>query len=398
VPENASSAEARRAYFRQVRESDFLPPRSWYHALRVLEGKPIPTELDQEWRLEEECRLRAEVEAFAEEFFRLPVSQRRQRWEALLSRCQGVLALTARLQALKAGLEVEGQGLLPDQVFHGRLVEQLLHAFPLPPLAHAASRQAFLRQIEGSSAAADQRSWEKAARYLRAEWPALAALDRELVKDVSRLRSRLKQRMKMRQRSLRQRLARCERLAATADSSGNKSPWWVLFVLIGAVSALVRGLQQPNNSSSSRVPSPNYTVPRDLKGFPNLEDLRRMPPAPKDGVNPHQPFFETPPIDELLDPSQYDVALVDSKIPRLLRFTPRPDATTILGLNGPQGNKVQPLLFGETALKLMGVSREQMDALCSRAAGKHPDGTPKTPPAEAGPRPPKSSPGDKTRP
>ena len=37
VGENASPGEARRAYFRKVREHDFLPPPSLYRALRILE-------------------------------------------------------------------------------------------------------------------------------------------------------------------------------------------------------------------------------------------------------------------------------------------------------------------------------------------------------------------------
>lgn len=64
-------------------------------------------------------------------------------------------------------------------------------------MAQAVSRQAFLRQIEESSTVQDQRSWERSARFLQAEWPVLAALDQELVQDIAKLRSRLKRRSKM---------------------------------------------------------------------------------------------------------------------------------------------------------------------------------------------------------
>ena len=202
VPENAPSAEARRTYFKKVRENDFLAPRSLHHALRVLEGKKQPAESDEEWLLEEENRLRAEIDLFAAGFFSLPASQRLERWNALLSRCKIASPLTARLQTLKAGLEVEVKS-LPS--FQGRLAEQLLQSFPLPPLAQTASRQAFLRQIEDASAFADRSSWEKAARYLRAEWPALADLDRESVQHIAKLRSRLKRKKTMHQRGQRQR-------------------------------------------------------------------------------------------------------------------------------------------------------------------------------------------------
>src|SRR5262249_25610102 len=158
-------------YFRKLRESDFLPPRSLRQALRILDGTPAPAEPDRQWLFEEEGRLRAEVTSFAEEFFTLPVTQRRQRWDALLSSCQRVPPLVARLQALKAGLNVENQSLPLDKSLHGQLAEHLLQSFPLPPLTRAASRQAFLCQIEAPSAASSHKLWEQAARYLRAEWP-----------------------------------------------------------------------------------------------------------------------------------------------------------------------------------------------------------------------------------
>src|SRR5262249_3835460 len=104
VQEGASSGEARRAYFRKLRESDFLPPRSLNHALRILDGMLAPAEPDEQWLFEEEGRLRAEVTSIAEEFFALPVTQRRERWDALLSKCQRVSPLMARRQSLKAGL------------------------------------------------------------------------------------------------------------------------------------------------------------------------------------------------------------------------------------------------------------------------------------------------------
>jgi hypothetical protein len=46
VAPNASPAEARRAYYRKVRESDFLPPPFLQRALRVFDPKPGRAEVD----------------------------------------------------------------------------------------------------------------------------------------------------------------------------------------------------------------------------------------------------------------------------------------------------------------------------------------------------------------
>jgi hypothetical protein len=373
VDENASRAEARRAYFKMLRKSDFLPPRSLPHALRILDGKRGPAELDEEWLLAEEGRLRADVESFAAEFFTLPATQRRERWDALFSRCETVSPLTARLQALKAGLDVEVKS-LPS--FHGLLAEQLLQSFPLAPLAQAASRQAFLREIEEPSAG-DHASWEKAARYLLAEWPALASLDREFVQHVAKLRSRVKRKRSMQQRNQRQREAmhlRSMRQRLAPVAAGKKrSAWWVLAISVSMLGMVIRGITS-YHSSPPVAPSPSYSPDSSVRSV----------------------LTQQPPIDDLLDPSKYDIEILGQAPSRILHFTPRPHPTTT-GPNGSQPNNHQLLVYEESYFRLMGVSQEQINVLVSRAAEKRPDGVPKTP-GEVGPKPPKSTPGNSTRP
>jgi hypothetical protein len=393
VPENASSREARRAYFQKLRECDFLPPRSWQQALQVLEGNLIPAGPNAEWLFEQEGRLHAEVVVFAEAFFAFPVMVRRDRWEDLLSRCQGMLPLTARLQALKAGLEVENATLPVDSSPRGQLAGHLLQSFSLPPLARAASRQAFLRKIEEPSAAADRKAWERAARDCQAEWPAVAALDQELVQYLAKLRRRLGRRNKTHQRSQRQR---------QTALAGNRqaSPWWFLLIVVGVVSGILRSATSSNTPPTFRSPSPSYSLPpRDLR-LKEPENLRgRMVTDPETGAKSFQVVpFNVPPIQELLDPSRYDVTLLSPSGPRVLVFTLRTDSTPD-GPGGPQANRGKPIFLGEATLRLIGASREQMDGLFSRATGKKPpDNTLKPPPDEVGPPPARGSQGDESRP
>jgi hypothetical protein len=392
VLENASSVEARRAYFRKARGSAFVPSRSLQHALRILDGEPLSAERNEEWLLEEEGRLRTEVESFAVEFFTLSVTQRRERFEALLSRCPGASPLGARMQSLKAGLEVEIQSSPFGGSFQDQLAEQLLHSFPLPPLALATSRQAFLRKIEEPSAAAHRKLWEKAARYVLAEWPAIAALDPELVQQVVRLRRRLKRQSRRHRRSLRNR-------PAAAAGNGKKKPWallWIWCLVGGGILRGLLGLIPSNNSSMPRAPSFNYSIPPGGKGLPRLDELRgRILNNLKNGTKSLPLLLNLPTIDELLDPATFDVEIIHVTGSRFLQFTPRPGS--IIAGKGPQATHGQPMLIEEATLILRGVSDEQMSVLFSRAAKAKPsDSTLKAPPEEMGP--PQSSSGNQTRP
>ncbi len=381
VPETATGGEARRAYFKKLRESDFLPAPALGHAFRILDGKTGPVEPKEEWLLEIESRLRAEIESFAAEFFALPVAQRRERWDALLSRCESVSPLLARLQALKAGLDVEIRNRPLGQSHQGSLAEQLLQSFPMPPLAQAASRQAFLRQIEESTAA-DRLLWGNAARYLLAEWPALAVLDQDLVRQIVKLRIRLKRLSKLHKRSQQQR-------QAPVAGGKKRTPWPWLMILPGVVLMIARALTPSNNTSLSVAPLPSYSLQS----------------------SPQSVLSQQPLLGDLFDPTKYDVEiegptpgfkpLIEGQAPsRILRFTPRP-GTMIAGPNGPKANNGQPLYYGEAVLRLMGVTQDQMNLLFVRAvttAKKRLDGAPKTPPEKVEPKPPKPAQGASTRP
>jgi hypothetical protein len=354
VQENTPPVEARRAYFRKLRENDFLPERSLHHAALILEGKPVPAEVEDELLLEEESRLHADVESFAEELFKLPPSQRRERWHRLFSRCRSALPLMTRLQALKAGLDVDTAQMPLDQSARDWLVAHLLESFPLRPQAQAAARQAFLREIEGRS---DHKAFENAARYLLAEWPTLAALDKQLLQYIAKLRSHLKRRWKNRVRNRGYRETVTPAGTKGKDELRKLIVWAVLLaVALWFKLSILPSLKPSDGSSSSRPPAPGYSAPNDSMRF-------------------------IPPIEDLLDPSKFDVEIVGSHRLRILRFTPRP-SSTVTGSSGPQANDMGPVLIGEAALRLRGVSKEQVDLLFSRAAKKKPlDRTPKADPA-----------------
>lgn len=367
VSEDATAAEARRAFFRHYREQDFAPPSALRHACGVLTGQPIPAAVEAEWRREDEDGLRDEVEAFAAAFFTFAVAQRRERWEALLARCTDTPPLAARLQALQVGLDLDVERLPLGQPFHGELARQVLDTFALPALAQAAARQAFLRRIADPAAAASQRAWEKAARYLLAEWPALAGLDTELLQQVARLRARLKH--------LGKRASQRHGQGAIAPKA-EPAPWTTLInvgfvILIGLVAAAIRSSGILDTPSAPKRPSSVSSPPFNVNQVSVFEQLKtRALTDPNPGSRwPLSGIEGMPSMADLLDPLKYDVQVHGAGGARIVCFTPRPDVT-LAGPYLPDTTGGPPLRCGEATLRLMGMSQEQLDLLAVRAAAE----------------------------
>jgi len=349
-----------------------------------------PLEADEDWFLEEENQLRDDVETFANAFFSLALAERRERWHSLLSRCQSVPSLVVRLDALKAGLEVETGNLPADQSFRAQLAHHLVQAFPLPPLAQAACRQAFVRQIEEPSAAIDYKSWEQAAGYLLAEWPTLVALDEPLVRDIATLRRRLRQRRKAYRRCAWKR-----RLAILHEQTDS---WWLALVTVVGLYVIMSfwGGTKSNHSSMPHSTPGSSSSRLDSMRKPDLDNLALLwATNPKTGAKSLDPIS----WNDLLDPSKFEVEVVGSGDVRSLRFTSRAGGTIVADGTIVAGAKGKQFLIGEASLRLIGMSKEQMNVLFSRAAaGRRLKIAPTPSAAETTSSPSKSSHADKTHP
>ena len=189
LPRDATPNQVRVALLRCLPDEDFVLPYRNHQAalflLRPQDGGECALRQGQA-AYDEEDRLRIEVEAFAAEFFRLAVPERRQRWHALRSRTTFCPPLHMRVASLENGLDIELESVSTKETreLAGRLAEM----FVVLPAARAVRRRALLREAAASAA-----QWQAAARQIRKQAPAVAALAPHLVEELASCEQRARQ-------------------------------------------------------------------------------------------------------------------------------------------------------------------------------------------------------------
>jgi hypothetical protein len=178
LPADATGPAARAAFLRRLPGVDFAPPPAWRAALDVLEDRPARG-ADAEWPRADQDAGRAEVEAFAGQFWSLPPAVRRRRWQELRDRHTADRLLAARLRRLEAGLDLPGDDLTGDDRLD-ELTGWLRAQFVLRPSEQATQRVVFLRGLVPTMGA-----WEDAARRLQRGRPEVADLAPEFVASLA---------------------------------------------------------------------------------------------------------------------------------------------------------------------------------------------------------------------
>lgn len=195
----APPAEARSQALRLLEREDFVPSLALDQACRHVawrEGQtPAPLPADDQARVAEEARLAAEVETFATDFFFLPPTDRKRRWEELTRQCAFSLPLSWRLQDLKPGLAIDSAAFQDPDERINQLGQHLRDLFPRGPLDRAVRRQSLTRGMEDEIAL-----WEQAARQLTKKYPAVAALDLTWIRQMASWRALRKKRARRRAR------------------------------------------------------------------------------------------------------------------------------------------------------------------------------------------------------
>src|SRR5262245_23731396 len=189
------AAVARGAFLRRLPAAGFVPPTGWRTAVTALTGTlagsegGVRTDASQFDGTAE--RLREEVESFAARFWSLGPPDRRGEWQLLRERCRDCPALAARLRRFKAGLDVAADEGADSNGRVPALARELQELFVLWPTQAGSRRRAFLRRPPPPAS-----EWEAAASAIRDEMPAVAALDKALIRELAPWRSARRERVR----------------------------------------------------------------------------------------------------------------------------------------------------------------------------------------------------------
>jgi hypothetical protein len=281
LPEHGSRIEERKLLFRHLAQENFIPSPDWQEALNLLfrRGPAHPPAAHGLWT--EEARLRDEVNAFAAGFFAMEPVTRRARWQALEAECRPFPPLAARLRALEPGLGAESACGSDRSPQVNDLARQVTELFVLRPAERTNRRQELFHQLR-----ANAQEWTPAAKGLQKRYPALAALEPQLVDQLTTWGE------------TRKRLQKAWGKAAPAPSSSKastagKSVGWGGAVLAFIVLRLLFNL----GSHSSRPTSPpSYQVPqfqvqqRTFQNFSNTVPIAPNATAPFTQTAPNSPW------------------------------------------------------------------------------------------------------------
>jgi hypothetical protein len=203
------------------------------------------------------------------------------------------------LTALRASLEV-AQPYSADDPQLGELVATVCKLFVQRPAARAAARQAWLHEAQQDG---QWQMWVQAAQRLRKRYPALAALEPEVLARLADSRALASEKAQL-QRSMR----KAARAAPTAASGQGKASWWWLPAAIMACSMCFRAMNWGPSTPRQPLPEPvqfNRDINADF-----LENLRKQQRERKKGepqFDLAKPLFGDEFVDRVLVPKDKPV-------------------------------------------------------------------------------------------
>jgi hypothetical protein len=274
------------AMLAHVAEKRFVPEPALFYAVRsgnVPFTSAVRRRVAASLSAEVENVLGPEVDEFYRSFFQLPPDDRQARWRELCERGTLSHRLTARLQHLAAGLEVDPQSFAAETPELRRLAEAILEIFLAPPPERALRTRAFLQADRPDAAGGRAAAWRLARRF-----PQVADLNPVLVRRV-------------RSREHRWRLGRKVRVQGVDSVSqvnfNVPHPFLVIVVVVtSAVIGLSYSLDQPGNTIRRSPPSPSATQ-QAIQILDRITRVQRPPLAPilRSPLNPGRPVAGSPP-------------------------------------------------------------------------------------------------------
>lgn len=177
-------SQARRKFLERLEDEELIPPEDLVQAWKAIEEQSqglIYLEEPAGFKQQDADQLETDVDAFAREFFTLELRARIARYGELYDRALHALKARGRLKLLARALKLDAAALLQGRLeLQQELGRWLCELFVASPLDRPKRRAEMLREIEPQRAA-----WGLAARQLKKQLPAVAALDRALIAQIS---------------------------------------------------------------------------------------------------------------------------------------------------------------------------------------------------------------------
>jgi hypothetical protein len=258
----------RAAMLAHVAEKRFVPEPALFYAVRSGNApftSAVRRRVAASLSAEVETAVGPEVDEFYRSFFQLPPDDRRARWRELCERGTLSHRLTARLQHLAAGLEVDPKTFADETPELRRLAEAILEIFLAPPPERALRTRAFLQADRP-----DLAGWRAATWRLARRFPQVTDLNPLLVRRV-------------RSREHRWRLGRKVRVQGVDSISqvnfNVPHPILIIGVVTCVFIGLIASLDQPGNRIRRSPPLPSAVQPA-IQIRNRISRVQRPPSAP----------------------------------------------------------------------------------------------------------------------
>ncbi len=180
IPPDATAATVREAVCRKLAAANFMPDPTTHEAILIAMGRPIPA-LGSLLAATADDEICCAVEAFAVDFFAIPVAERLVRWEALWVAAAHLPQVAARLDRLRPGLTIDPQAITAADPSVEWLANDLMNLFVAPVAYRPAWLRGMLARLE-TKPRVWNRERARASRSIRRVAPALADSGRDYLK------------------------------------------------------------------------------------------------------------------------------------------------------------------------------------------------------------------------
>lgn len=297
VPIDADANAVRAAFLKKLATVQFVPPGEWLAAVNLLNGATLPLTPDAMIALAEIEK--ADVDDFRAQYWALPPAERQQRWNALDKRCHDA-DVRDTLHRLKDGLKVVVK--IHDDPTMQTMAEFIREIYLLPIRSRAIRRMEWcvdqpretvlyaiasqFQQVDPDTASIEQvlMNYLQSPKTIPIEVESLSRKSLDLLaakREANSLNEQLQQRPVAKRPWYRRTI---------------KFVFWPWIVII-AVSAMVRTCASNSNSRSSAVPSnPSFEMKklnRDIDGY--RRDLERLTPRQFNDLLRYVPNSGKPP-------------------------------------------------------------------------------------------------------